>query len=298
MTIERWYTKANAYAAAWRGIFGADPIKNAVVLGLSVAEHETRCGDDWAGENNWGAVQDREPTADELDAVSGIPPHPSNVEEARAAIAVHGYRTAGFHADYTPRKPAHYYWVYFATFATEAEGAARCVHVLAEQRPTCRNVLMDPLGSEHALAERMRATGYYEGFRNPKGTYEYRDGAWHEVQPSDPAQGPRRAGNDLNIDDYAGALSKLTPGIRAALAQWTPGAQPPVAPDARTDIATVRGQQHALNILHMADPPLGEDGIPGPRTLAAVRRFQLQNGLEIDGIVGPKTFEALRKALA
>lgn len=35
------------------------------------------------------------------------------------------------------------------------------------------------------------------------------------------------------------------------------------------------------------------DGIFGPRTLAAVRAFQQQHGLQVDGIVGPQTFRAL-----
>jgi uncharacterized protein (TIGR02594 family) len=39
--------------------------------------------------------------------------------------------------------------------------------------------------------------------------------------------------------------------------------------------------------------PGGIDGINGPRTRAAVRRFQSAAGLLVDGIVGPQTLEAL-----
>lgn len=35
------------------------------------------------------------------------------------------------------------------------------------------------------------------------------------------------------------------------------------------------------------------DGVFGPKTDSAVRRFQEREGLQVDGIVGPKTFGAL-----
>ena len=39
--------------------------------------------------------------------------------------------------------------------------------------------------------------------------------------------------------------------------------------------------------------PGSADGIFGPKTEDAVRRFQEREGLQVDGIVGPKTFGAL-----
>ncbi|NQD50982.1 N-acetylmuramoyl-L-alanine amidase [Bacillus altitudinis] len=41
----------------------------------------------------------------------------------------------------------------------------------------------------------------------------------------------------------------------------------------------------------------GVDGIYGPKTADAVKRFQLMHGLDADGIYGPKTKAALEKAL-
>lgn len=40
-------------------------------------------------------------------------------------------------------------------------------------------------------------------------------------------------------------------------------------------------------------PPLTVDGIFGPKTLARVKEYQRQKGLQVDGIVGPKTWGAL-----
>jgi peptidoglycan hydrolase-like protein with peptidoglycan-binding domain len=40
------------------------------------------------------------------------------------------------------------------------------------------------------------------------------------------------------------------------------------------------------------------DGVSGPKTKAAIQKFQQANGLAADGIAGPKTQAALAKALA
>lgn len=58
----------------------------------------------------------------------------------------------------------------------------------------------------------------------------------------------------------------------------------------------VRALQDALNRLIGAG--LVVDGVEGPLTRAAVRRFQTQNGLVADGIAGPVTRAAIQTALA
>ena len=60
----------------------------------------------------------------------------------------------------------------------------------------------------------------------------------------------------------------------------------------------VRTLQRLLNCVRvriptMFTPPLNEDGVFGPLTLAAVRAFQSRFGLAVDGIVGPLTWTAL-----
>jgi len=61
---------------------------------------------------------------------------------------------------------------------------------------------------------------------------------------------------------------------------------------------TTRQIQHALNLLGVVSPPLVEDGINGPKTIAAVKAFQSAHGLTVDGIAGPLTQGAITTALA
>lgn len=54
--------------------------------------------------------------------------------------------------------------------------------------------------------------------------------------------------------------------------------------------------QNTLNRLGTS-PPLKADGSIGPKSVAAIKSFQLAHGLVADGVVGPKTRAALRLAL-
>lgn len=62
--------------------------------------------------------------------------------------------------------------------------------------------------------------------------------------------------------------------------------------------ATLRDFQRALNSKGYAKPLLDDDGIMGPKTLAAIKLFQEKNGLVVDGIIGPKTASVLGLVLA
>jgi murein DD-endopeptidase MepM/ murein hydrolase activator NlpD len=56
----------------------------------------------------------------------------------------------------------------------------------------------------------------------------------------------------------------------------------------RPDVAALQVALHALRLL-----PGNVDGVAGPATVTAVRRFQRRSGLPVDGIAGPRTRAAL-----
>jgi hypothetical protein len=85
----------------------------------------------------------------------------------------------------------------------------------------------------------------------------------------------------------AGAGAAAPPAGAAAAA--------PAAPPAPAGQAKVMGIQKALQKLGYDPGTL--DGIDGPHTQAAVKKFQQDHGLAVDGIAGPQTQAALAKAL-
>lgn len=225
-TAERWRSKADAFVDGWRAEYGGEtPPLHAVILGLSVAQHETHCGDSWPGpdglvgteddENNWGATTLRALNAAEraVLAKAGLAPTVGPGHNERAKAAMDALRASGLplpqgviHCDSSPRLGP--YFVFFASFPTPWEGARYFVHLLCGsggKRPA-HAVLLDPAGTEQQLADAMYRAGYYTGFNDPK-------------QPG---------GAQKNVDAYAGSLRAISPGVRAGLAGWTPKA--PAAP--------------------------------------------------------------------
>lgn len=259
----RWIDKANAFAIAWLQKFGELLNTSGICGGLAVAQHETLCGDAWPGEFNWGAVQLRGLHSDEATLLSSISPDPHNVASARSLLSlamnsgqIPKEPNGALHVDSSPGKG--WYWVYFHKFASDVAGANFFIHVIADQRPMCKVVLENPTSDGYndlwALADRMYATHYYEGFRVPTQMYPDSDGT-------------QVTGAQMNVFDYAKSLSAIAPVIKASLATWKP-----------FDVSTTIGQQAALTLIakktgHPEFDPQGIDGIAGAHTLAALDAF-------------------------
>ena len=96
---------------------------------------------------------------------------------------------------------------------------------------------------------------------------------------------------DQDENHFNGSLADLQ-AYSAAYLSALPRPSP-----ASFNLKTTLGVQQALNFLHVADPPLSEDGVVGPKTWEAVEAFQKRAALRIDGIPGPNTIAALQKAL-
>jgi peptidoglycan hydrolase-like protein with peptidoglycan-binding domain len=79
-------------------------------------------------------------------------------------------------------------------------------------------------------------------------------------------------------------VRKLTAALAAivSVVAFTAGT---AVSDAKPGTATVVAVQKKLGI--------PADGIVGPQTRRAVRRFQRRNGLTVDGVIGPETLRAL-----
>lgn len=104
----------------------------------------------------------------------------------------------------------------------------------------------------------------------------------------------------LVVDGNAGPATKA--GLSNTLAAFTAGgpvqapiaaaATKAVAAKAPNNVSSLRDVQMALNALG-ATPPLQTDGKIGPKTVAAIKSFQLSHGLVVDGVAGPKTMAAI-----
>lgn len=109
--------------------------------------------------------------------------------------------------------------------------------------------------------------------------------------------------NGLSVDGNAGPATKA--GLSNAIANLMVGgptapiaaaAVKAVAAGTKSIIVSAKDVQHGLNLLG-AKPPLVEDGKPGPKTVAAIKSFQLTHGLTVDGVAGANTKTAIGLAL-
>jgi hypothetical protein len=285
-----WWDKANSLAEAWKDVFGAELAPAGVALALAVAQHETQCGDAWAG-HNWGACTKGSLTATQRAALAAAGIHPALLRQpaladleakATAALEAAGCPApddAELHVDSSPS--AGPYFTLFGRFDDDVAGARYFVHVIAETRATCRQIIEQAFkladGGASELAGAMYRSHYFTGFHDPS-------------QPG---------GAELNIQDYASAITSGLRAIIPALVGWTPGAECAATEPATIDPSTPLGLQRALNRLGpVPTPPLAEDGVLGPKTTAALAVWQAGQGLTADGVPGPATLAAIRAALS
>ena len=80
-------------------------------------------------------------------------------------------------------------------------------------------------------------------------------------------------------------------GVRVSGTGPSPAGGPPRLTDPLMRGSKIRRIQRRLDALGFG--PIAVDGEFGPKTDAAVRRFQKARGLAVDGVVGPKTQAAL-----
>jgi hypothetical protein len=294
MTPEWAASKAQAVTDAWRARYGSTPSKASVMRVLWVALHETRCGDAWSGEHNWGAVQRRKLTADERKLALEADAAASKAKAAGADKAEVARIRAelgpkprdaseALHWDSSPTSGRYPCW--FAAFPSDVEGAGHLLKTLLDNRPAIKARAATLTAWE--LAELMYRSRYYEGFHDPRPTPG-------EVV----AKGGLTKGQTANVSDYAAALRRAERAFDGALERWTPegGLEPKPWPPGPVDLLEVRALQAALRALGYDVGPL--DGVRGPRTKAAVRAYQATAGLKPDGVDGPKTRGALARDVA
>ncbi|MGH2831236.1 MAG: peptidoglycan-binding domain-containing protein [Solirubrobacteraceae bacterium] len=97
----------------------------------------------------------------------------------------------------------------------------------------------------------------------------------------------------------------LTAGPTASLAEASgtvsPGAAPTPEPSTTTEytvILSFGSEGRQVRLLQQALGAVKVDGVFGPETEEAVRRYQASRGLTVDGVVGPITSRALRSQTA
>lgn len=270
--MSRYHQKAQAVVDAYSKRYGKLPSRNAVVLLCAVAEHETRCGDAWNHAHNWGAIQRRTMTpAERAIAQAGGTPPPTDAYEE-------------LHGDSSPINGRYQAW--FWKFPDDVQGANQLLGVLVENRGSIK-ARIDTLATDE-LARLMYLTRYFEGFHDPRP----KPG---EIVPP----GGLTEGQLANIADYAAALRRSATAFTTGLGAWKPGDPIPVMAPNKPDLSTIEGVQIALTKLGY--DPGAIDGEDGPRTRAAVQKFQSEHQPDagpVDGVAGAKTRAALAAALA
>lgn len=299
--VERLHRKADALHAAWLRRYGVAPAKHTVVLAMCPPSAETKLGDAWPGEFNWGATTFRQLNAAEAAAVkaAGVMPtvgtgHAERAAQAMAAIAAAGLPVASgeLRGVKVPRSTIHCdsktvlvngakvqqpYFVHFANFEDDTGGAEYYLTFVADPGNPARAVLENPKAGPANLAAAMYARGYFWGFK-PHGVYMTAgvDGVMGT------ADDEKHDGNAENVAAYASWLAPHYATISAALQSWTPDtatssprpSDTEPAPPPPFDLTKLDDVQRALNALGCGRPPLKVDGNFATKSTAALGFYQ------------------------
>jgi peptidoglycan hydrolase-like protein with peptidoglycan-binding domain len=126
-----------------------------------------------------------------------------------------------------------------------------------------------------------------DGIYGPQTTQAVREWQSNLNIPADGVWGPITAGATYDLLVFLGNLPAVAPTN-----PWMEALN-----NARAQIIRTGSNGDAVKIaqalLNSKGYPLVSDGIFGPRTDAATRRFQSDNRLAVDGIVGPDTWSVL-----
>ncbi len=106
----------------------------------------------------------------------------------------------------------------------------------------------------------------------------------HEAEAVPEGEGVRPPENDLVVNQEVRLLSEGAAVSREPLPE----------PEPVPDVPNEKAIQTALRNVGLYDGAI--DGKIGPKTLAAIEKFQEEHDLKVDGRVGPKTWAVLKEA--
>jgi hypothetical protein len=240
-----WPSLADDYVTAYQRAFptaggGAEslPSRNALLLAMSAAEHETNNGRAWPGTNNFGAVQLRPLTLQERAAYDAGTLKPGDYDAARDGV---------LHVDTHPGPSGPVpYPIWFAAFPDDrVAGIAHFLKTLwrlSSDNPDAANA------TPFSLADAMYQHGYYEG-------------AHHGARPVGQRSYPLNAAEQANVTDYANAVAGCMAAIGHALASWDFGLDQNVETADPTETPTAPDRPGVPLPFHVADtePPPPKD---------------------------------------
>ncbi|MFL0267219.1 peptidoglycan recognition protein family protein [Candidatus Clostridium radicumherbarum] len=113
---------------------------------------------------------------------------------------------------------------------------------------------------------------------------------WHETNHTDPVSYFEKFGK--TVDDFR---NEVQLEIDKMLNQQLPAA--PIENKISNDVLQLQKSLNRLNITDGSSNKLVEDGIQGPKTTEAIKKFQSVAGIKVDGIAGAQTLGAINSII-